>query len=110
SLEARGGGRPRDPPEGTLEAGFGFQATHEAEFGEDERFVNPFAKHGRRLHPGLRCKGATMATVNMAEPQTLDTIVVGGGVGGLSAALRLAGAGARVAVLERGPEVGGKMR
>ena len=51
-----------------------------------------------------------MATVNMAEPQTLDTVVVGGGVGGLSAALRIAGAGARVAVLERSAEVGGKMR
>lgn len=43
-------------------------------------------------------------------PSTLDTIVVGGGVGGLSAALRIAGAGARVAVLERAAEVGGKMR
>lgn len=51
-----------------------------------------------------------MRTMNTADPQTLDTIVVGGGIGGLSAALRLAGAGARVCVLERGSEVGGKMR
>ncbi len=42
--------------------------------------------------------------------ETLDTVVIGGGIGGLSAALRIAGSGGRVAVLERGPEVGGKMR
>ena len=51
-----------------------------------------------------------MDTFDPSESSTLDTIVVGGGVGGLSAALRIAGAGARVAVLERAAEVGGKMR
>lgn len=42
--------------------------------------------------------------------ETLDTVIVGGGIGGLSAALRIAGRGARVAVLERAAEAGGKMR
>lgn len=42
--------------------------------------------------------------------QTPDAIVVGAGVGGLSSALRLAGAGAQVLLLESGAEVGGKMR
>jgi 1-hydroxycarotenoid 3,4-desaturase len=37
-------------------------------------------------------------------------IVVGAGIGGLSAALRLAGAGYAVTVLERAPCAGGKMR
>lgn len=40
----------------------------------------------------------------------VDTVVVGAGMGGLSAALRLAGAGVRVVVVDRGAEVGGKMR
>ena len=40
----------------------------------------------------------------------VDTVVIGGGVGGLSAALRLAGAGTEVVVLERASEPGGKMR
>lgn len=38
-----------------------------------------------------------------------DIIVIGAGVGGLSAAIRLAAAGRRVLVLERNPAVGGKM-
>lgn len=40
----------------------------------------------------------------------LDAIVVGAGVGGLAAALRLAGAGASVLVLESAQGAGGKMR
>ncbi|MCB1598338.1 MAG: FAD-dependent oxidoreductase, partial [Gammaproteobacteria bacterium] len=36
-------------------------------------------------------------------------IVIGAGIGGLSAAIRLAGAGRRVLVLEQNPRVGGKM-
>ncbi|MEM6294658.1 MAG: 1-hydroxycarotenoid 3,4-desaturase CrtD [Myxococcota bacterium] len=51
-----------------------------------------------------------MSKVLSSPSETLDTIVVGGGVGGLSAALRVAGAGGRVVVLERATEVGGKMR
>ncbi len=51
-----------------------------------------------------------LATEDNAGSETLDTVVVGGGIGGLSAALRLAGGGARVAVLERASEAGGKMR
>jgi len=38
-----------------------------------------------------------------------DVIVVGAGIGGLSAAIRLAAAGRRVLVLERNSSVGGKM-
>lgn len=38
-----------------------------------------------------------------------DTIVIGAGIGGLSAALRLARAGQQVLVLEQNPAVGGKM-
>lgn len=37
-------------------------------------------------------------------------VVVGAGIGGLSAAIRLARAGANVTVLERAPAIGGKMR
>lgn len=44
------------------------------------------------------------------ERAMYDVMVIGGGVGGLSAALRLAGSGASVAVLEKAPQVGGKMR
>lgn len=51
-----------------------------------------------------------MASVENNGSETLDTVVVGGGIGGLSAALRIAGAGGRVAVLERASEAGGKMR
>ena len=38
-----------------------------------------------------------------------DTVVIGAGVGGLAAAIRLAAAGQRVLVLERNAAVGGKM-
>jgi phytoene desaturase len=38
-----------------------------------------------------------------------DTVVVGGGVGGLVTAIRLAAAGRRVTVFERNPEFGGKL-
>ncbi len=41
--------------------------------------------------------------------QTPDIIVIGAGIGGLSAAIRLAAAGKRVLVLERDDRVGGKM-
>ena len=38
-----------------------------------------------------------------------DVIIIGAGVGGLSAAIGLAARGARVTVLEQGPRVGGKL-
>ncbi len=41
--------------------------------------------------------------------RSYNTIVIGAGVGGLSAAIRLAQAGQRVLVLEQNPAVGGKM-
>src|SRR6185503_16159792 len=39
-----------------------------------------------------------------------SAIVVGGGVGGLAAAIHLARAGVKVTLLERGPTLGGKLR
>src|SRR5438309_2169080 len=44
----------------------------------------------------------------MAGKRNQDVMVVGGGVAGLSAALALAGAGAKVTLLERRPYVGGR--
>ena len=41
--------------------------------------------------------------------QAADTVVIGAGLGGLAAAIRLAAAGQRVLVLERNAAVGGKM-
>jgi phytoene desaturase len=41
--------------------------------------------------------------------QNLSTVIIGGGIGGLSAAIRLASAGRRVTILEQNPAVGGKM-
>jgi 1-hydroxycarotenoid 3,4-desaturase len=41
---------------------------------------------------------------------THHAVIVGAGIGGLSAALALAGQGLKVTVLEAQPEVGGKMR
>lgn len=38
-----------------------------------------------------------------------DTVIIGAGVGGLSAAIRLAAAGQRVLILEQNAQVGGKM-
>ncbi|MCX6047695.1 MAG: phytoene desaturase family protein [Chloroflexi bacterium] len=40
---------------------------------------------------------------------TLPIIIIGAGIGGLSAAIRLASAGRRVLMLEQNPQVGGKM-
>jgi len=44
----------------------------------------------------------------MADPAAFDAIVIGGGFAGLSAASRLAGAGARVLVLDARPRLGGR--
>ncbi len=46
-------------------------------------------------------------TLSMGDSK--DVIVIGAGVGGLSAAIGLAARGARVTVLEQGPQVGGKL-
>jgi phytoene desaturase len=45
----------------------------------------------------------------MNQPESLPVLVVGAGIGGLSAAIRLASAGRRVLVLEQNEQVGGKM-
>jgi phytoene desaturase len=47
--------------------------------------------------------------VSVASPPRLSIVVVGGGVGGLAAAIRLAAAGHDVQLLERSAEVGGKL-
>ena len=44
----------------------------------------------------------------MSDASTRDVIVVGGGVAGLAAAVALAGAGAKVTLLERRPYIGGR--
>jgi phytoene desaturase len=52
------------------------------------------------------------ALVRARPPQTLTgrrVVVVGGGLGGLAVAIRLAASGARVTVCERGASFGGKM-
>ena len=43
------------------------------------------------------------------KTQRYDALVVGGGIGGLQAALDLAGRGRRVAIVERQPSIGGAM-
>ncbi|HEX7183363.1 MAG TPA: protoporphyrinogen oxidase, partial [Thermoanaerobaculia bacterium] len=43
------------------------------------------------------------------EPRSLDTLVIGGGISGLTTAFHLARAGRKVAVLEASPRVGGAM-
>jgi len=43
------------------------------------------------------------------DEQHIDVVIIGGGIGGLSAAIRLAAAGNRVTVLEQNAAVGGKM-
>ena len=46
--------------------------------------------------------------MNGAGSQTPDVVIVGAGLAGLSAAVALSGAGARVSLLERKPYVGGR--
>jgi heterodisulfide reductase subunit A len=43
------------------------------------------------------------------QAETFDVLVLGGGIAGLQAALDLADRGHRIAVVEKGPSVGGKM-
>ncbi len=52
----------------------------------------------------------TFAEISDFAAQADRDIVVGAGIGGLCAAIALAGAGRRVLVLERGAQTGGKMR
>ena len=49
-----------------------------------------------------------MASPRVVPGRTDDVVIIGAGLGGLSAALRLTGAGRRVTVLERAAEPGGR--
>lgn len=55
-------------------------------------------------------KNYTSAIVTCMSQSSPSIVVVGAGIGGLSAALQMAHSGAEVLVLERAPQVGGKMR
>ncbi len=55
-------------------------------------------------------RGEVIVPGMTAAPKTLRVVVIGAGVGGLVTAVELAARGASVTVLERAPQVGGKMR
>lgn len=59
------------------------------------------------LSPGHGGEGVRSAA--LSDTNTKHAILLGGGVGGLSAAIRLAARGARVTLLEKNPRVGGKL-
>ena len=46
---------------------------------------------------------------SLAESNTGDVMVVGGGISGIQASLDLANAGFRVYLVEKGPSIGGHM-
>jgi phytoene desaturase len=53
----------------------------------------------------LGCEKSRLGNPKMAE----KIVIIGGGIGGLSAAIRLAAQGQRVTIVEQNPRVGGKM-
>ncbi len=61
---------------------------------------------GRR---GFRSEKRVMADRNEANSKTGALLVVGGGIGGMQAALDLANAGFKVYLVEQGPAIGGAM-
>ena len=67
--------------------------------------VRPFRHHGRREQGPGQDEGHTQG-MNITEKHVL---VVGGGIGGITAALELASCGVKVTLLEEGPSIGGRM-
>lgn len=78
-----------------------------------KRGANPFALDCRRplkplvLDQGERDKVIKQGFVARKVPENLDAIVIGSGIGGLSAAALLAKAGKKVLVLEQHDQAGG---
>jgi 1-hydroxycarotenoid 3,4-desaturase len=76
--------------------------------------LTPEAALARQADPAAQEPAGTRSSIRRAAAQaagdTQPVIVVGAGIGGLAAALRLASQGLPVTVVERGTAPGGKMR
>ena len=104
-------------PLGRVRAGHATRTRAEIQTPSVVRLASP-ARRGRTALCGARLLVAIQARARRrVEGQALPrrsrdvktAVIVGGGLGGLATALRLAAAGLRVTVCERGPTLGGKM-